>query len=77
MSSVTISIPVNPELADVYATATDDERERVKFMLSLVLRDIANPRKPTLKEMMDRMSDIAQERGLTPEILEELLADDE
>ena len=42
-------------------------------LLSLWLREIAMTEKLSLKEVMDDVGGTAQERGLTPEVLESIL----
>lgn len=72
MATITVSIP--SELADIYNTASEQDRQKIQVLLSLWLREISSGL--SLSEMMDYISDNAQERGLTPEILESLLNDE-
>lgn len=77
MATSTIQIPVEPELAETYYAASDEERRKVRALLILWLRDLEQGEIPSLPSIMDRLSDRAQERGLTPDILETLLTNDE
>ncbi len=68
----TITVPVDTEIADLYAQASPEIRRKVQLLLSLRAREIILSSQP-LPELMDEISRRAQERGLTPEILESLL----
>jgi len=52
--------------------ASEEERCRIEAFLSLQLDDLTQPER-SLEVIMDSMSDHAQSRGLTPEILESIL----
>ena len=68
-----ITIPVDAETARIYNTASEEEKLRIQLLIRFQLRDwIAGPHRP-LREIMDDIGAKAQERGMTPEILEELL----
>jgi hypothetical protein len=77
MSPNTIEITLEPDLVRIYEIASQDEKERVRFWISLLLQDMKQDRRISLLEAMDNMAREAQARGLTPEILEELLKDDD
>ena len=72
----TEQIAVSPRAADIYRKASPKEQRRaeIALMMSLMSREEAVEE---LKRIMDEMGRQAQENGLTPEILEELLNDDE
>lgn len=70
----TITIVVDPDLADAYRAASDEDRLKLDLLLNLRLRDITR----TCESFHDVMTEItrnARARGLTPEILEKLLRD--
>ena len=67
-----ITIRVDPEAASVYRAAPEEERRKLDLLLSLRIKDATRSEAP-LKEVMRDISRKAQERGLTPEILESLL----
>ncbi|MGB5634606.1 MAG: hypothetical protein WBM44_23230 [Waterburya sp.] len=72
-SSQEITIKVSPEVAVAYQNATEQEKNRLQALVSLFLdRDTSN-NNDLLRVIMDQISDRAQERGLTPEILESIL----
>jgi len=68
-----ISIEVSPEAAEVYQSASPEEQERVRVLVDLLIRKPVNSDIDFLRKLMDEISDEAEARGLTPEILESLL----
>lgn len=70
MAVSTINIPVESDLAQVYQTASDEERQKLQVLVSLWLRDMAA--QGSLPALMDEISDRARERGLTPDLLDSL-----
>ncbi len=72
METEKITIRVTPEAARIYQSASEQERRKLDALLSLRLSEVAHPSRP-LKELMREASEEAQARGLTPEILKEIL----
>ena len=70
----TITIVVDPDLADAYRAASDQDRRTLDLFLILRLRDIMRTAE-SLHDVMAEITRNARARGLTPEILEELLRD--
>jgi len=68
----TISIQVSSEAAKAYQKASAEDRKKMELLLSLRLLEVSLIHKP-LKQVMSEISHSAQERGLTPEILDDLL----
>jgi hypothetical protein len=75
MTTEEITLHVSPEAARAYQRATPQERLKLETLVSLQLLDQLRPRR-SLDAIMEEMSRQAQERGLTPEALEELLRGD-
>jgi len=73
MQTQEITIRVSPDAASVYESASEEERVKLDLLLSLKLGEVRRKKRP-LEEIMDEMSRKAQERGLTPEALESVLA---
>ena len=72
MTTTTITIPLDIDVVNLYTEAPAEVRKKVQLLLNLWLRDfVLSPR--SLQSIMDEISQKAQERGLTPEILESLL----
>ena len=70
----TISIQVSSEAAQAYRKASAEDRKKMELLLSLRLLEVSRIHK-SLKQVISEISRSAQERGLTPEILEDLLKD--
>lgn len=72
MSTRTISLRVSDEAARAYETASEPERRRIEALVTIQLAGSRRPSR-SLEEVMGEISRRAQERGLTPEILGEIL----
>ncbi len=72
-----IKIQIDSEAAEVYKSASSDEKKKIQILFSSWLKEIALKDKSTLKQLMNEISDNAQDRGLTPEILETILSEKE
>ncbi len=73
MATATITIELDEDAARIYTTGAEEEQQKMRLLLSLWLRDFAASPTVPLRELMDEISDKAQARGLTPEILDTLL----
>ncbi|NJL90110.1 MAG: hypothetical protein HC916_10190 [Coleofasciculaceae cyanobacterium SM2_1_6] len=75
---ITIKVPANVALA--YRNATETEREQIQLKLAAIMQlQFKTPRKEAiarLRNTMDEVSNEAQARGLTPEILAFILNDE-
>ena len=69
---VNVNISLDNETAEIYEKAPLAEKKKMQVLLSLWLREFEKP-SITLEKLMDDISRKAQERGLTPEILESIL----
>ncbi len=72
----TESINVRPEVARAFRKAPPEQRRRAEIAMAVALMSREEAVRE-LERIMDRMSDTAQQRGLTPEKLEALLAEDD
>ena len=72
MKTEEITIRVDAQAAGAYRSASDEERRKLDLLLSLKLTDATQSNR-SLKDVTREISRKAQERGLTPEILEALL----
>jgi hypothetical protein len=72
MQTEEITIRVDPAAARAYRAAPEQERRKLDALLSLHLHDALRPEN-TLEQIMHEISRKAQDRGLTPEILESIL----
>ena len=77
MATVPITIEVDEEVARLYAEASAQDRKKIQMLLNLRLIDYLNKPPRPLLEVIEEISAKAQARGLTPEILESILRDEE
>ncbi|QLE56059.1 hypothetical protein [Nostoc sp. TCL26-01] len=72
-----ITIKVPSEVAEAYDNATEEEREQLQLKIAAIMQSqfITHRQEAIarLKTTMDKASQEAEERGLTPEILEILV----
>ena len=71
-NSEEITIRVAQEAANAYRSASEEDRRKMDVLLSLQLSD-ATQSEGSLKEFMQEIGRKAQQRGLTPEILQSIL----
>jgi hypothetical protein len=69
-----ITIEVTSEAAKAFRSASESERKKMELLLNLRLLEVTRARKP-LEQVMREISQTAKERGLTEEILDDLLKD--
>jgi hypothetical protein len=74
MTVATIQIKVGEKTAQLYKKAAKEDQEKIQLLLSLWVSEFENS-DILLIDLMDDVSEKAQTRGLTPEILEALLKD--
>ncbi len=72
MTTSTITLQVDEDLAQAYSNASTDDKAKLDFLLNLWLRDLS-ARGKTMSELMDEISDKAVARGLTASKLEKML----
>ena len=73
MAKPTITIPLDPETARAYDSATPEEKRKMQALLSLWLRELAAGEPSSIQQVLDEVGRKARARGLTPEILDSLL----
>ena len=73
MATETISIQVDRDAARAYKAAPPADQKKMGALLSLWLKDVATAEPAELKRLMTDLSKKARDRGLTPDILEDLL----
>ena len=70
-----ITLPVDSEVARAYNSASPQDRRKLELLVNLSLRE-ATSNKRSLQEIMLEISENAQARGLTPEILQSILEEE-
>jgi hypothetical protein len=68
MNVMTVNIELDEEAAEIYNKASAEEQRKLQMLLGLWLREFDDS-SLSLSMLMDQISDRAQARGLTPEIL--------
>ena len=77
MSTDITSIQVEPDIANAYNAASQEDRKKIQLLMGLWLRELSTQPNMSLTEVMDMISDRAQSRGLTPEILESIIVEEQ
>jgi hypothetical protein len=75
MPNAAITIPLDPQAARAYESICADEKTKIQALVSLWVRELMAGEVPSLQQVLDEAGRKAQERGLTPEMLESLLKD--
>lgn len=74
-TTATVNVQLDVDAARIYQQASKEDKQKMQVLLSLWLREFGKPTK-SLRDVMDAISDKAQARGLTSEILDTLLDDE-
>ena len=69
-----ITVAVDADVADAYRAVSASDRRKLDLLINLRLRE-ATQSDQTLRNIMRDISRNAQQRGLTPEILQSLLTE--
>jgi hypothetical protein len=72
MQTEKLTIHVDAKAAQAYRAASEQDRRKLDLLLSLRLHDVIET-DGSLQEWMQDISRKAQQRGLTPEIMEAIL----
>jgi hypothetical protein len=67
-----ITIPVDGETARLYQSATSEQKQKVRLLLNIWLKKTTATISQH-KQFLDNLSEKAESRGLTPEILASIL----
>jgi hypothetical protein len=71
----TIAIQIDEDIASEYSKITAEQRKRIEYLFALLVQQ--ELKRITLMQSMDALADEAERNGLTPEILESILADED
>ena len=77
MADTMIALPLDAATAATYNMASSEDQQKIQLLFRILLREYTAPSNLSLQELMDDISAKAEMRGLTPEILEQLLHDDD
>lgn len=75
MSVATVTIELDEKAAEVYTEASLEQRQKIQMLIGMLLRHFESSPQ-SLLALMSEISDNAQKRGLTPEILEQILSEE-
>lgn len=70
---VSVSIPVDAETARIYGEASPEDQQRIQLLLGLRLHEIIQLPQMALTELLDTIGERVAMRGLTSEILQDIL----
>jgi len=73
MANPTITIPLDPQTAQTYNSASAEEKRKMQALLGLWLRELVGGEQRSVQQILDEAGRKAQARGLTREMLESLL----
>ena len=76
MLTETITLQVESDVARFYNDAPQTDKQKLQALFGSWLKQYAEADVESLKATMDEINCNAQSKGLTPEILESLLADE-
>lgn len=76
MLTETITLEVESDTARLFNDSTQSDKEKLQALFGIWLKRYAAGDAHSLKKTMDEIGRNAKARGLTPEILESILADD-
>ncbi len=69
----TIVLEVEEDTARAFKSASEDEKRKYQILLALRLRELTSKSARSLQKTMDEIGAMAEARGLTPEVLDQLL----
>lgn len=78
LQEITIKVPVT--IAEAYNQANEQKKQEIINRITFFLQPITTDKNTAIQQLRQTMTEIgtqAQAKGLTPEILEEILKEDE
>lgn len=72
-----LTLQLDLEAVEIFNNISDDDREKLELLVSSLFKEYKQSNINQLKKTMDKIGQKAQERGLTPEILEAILAEED
>jgi hypothetical protein len=74
MATEPVTLQLDEAAARIFKNASPEQRRKLEALVSLHLLEAATSRQ-SLRELMDTISQHAQERGLTEDLLQEILTE--
>lgn len=75
--ATTINVSLPEPLARIYENASAEDQRKAQWLMELVLRDLFSEKTESLMDVVNEISQQAKERGLTQEVLDDILLDDD
>jgi hypothetical protein len=72
-----LTLQLEAEAVEIFRNISDTDQEKLEILVSSLFKEYKKSDHSTLKKTMDEISEKAQARGLTPEILETILLDED
>jgi hypothetical protein len=72
-----LTLQLEAEAVEIFHNISDTDQEKLEILVSSLFKEYKKSDHSTLKKTMDEISEKAQARGLTPEILETILLDED
>jgi hypothetical protein len=76
MTNPNITIPLDPQTAQAYNSASAEEKRKMQALLGLWLRELVGGEQRPVQQILDEAGRKAQARGLTQEVLASLMNND-
>jgi hypothetical protein len=73
MTTETITLQIDPDAANIFRSASSEQREKLQVLMGIWLRQLGKDQSSSLRQTMDEISNKAKARGLTAEAVEEIL----
>jgi hypothetical protein len=72
-----LTLQLEAEAVEIFRNISDRDQEKLEILVSSLFKEYKKSDHDTLKKTMDEISEKAQARGLTPEILEAILLEED
>ena len=72
-----LTLQLEAEAVEIFRNVSDTDQEKLEILVSSLFKEYKKSDHETLKKTMDEISQKAQARGLTPEILEAILLEED
>lgn len=70
-----ITMQIDSEAAKAFKSAAPELQQKIQILFSAWLKEVTSSDQTSLKRLMDKISENAQAKGVTPEILETILSE--
>lgn len=71
-----ITLQIDREAANIFKSTSAEVREKLQVLFGIWIKELGKGGTESLKRTMNELGDNAGARGLTPEVLKEILEED-